>query len=249
MIMKSFWKLAKIRIKLYFREPPALFFTIFFAPMILIIFGSMYGNKPMEIFGGLGTVDISVPAYIAIIIVTVGFIQLPIQTATSREKGELRRLRVTPLHPALYMTVEILSYFILTCVGVALLILTGKLLYNAHFNGNILSTFIGFTLSTISFFSFGYLISALAPSGRAANIVATFFGFPMLFLSGSGMPLELMPENVRKISDFLPLKYVVTLMRGLWVGDSLGEHLTEILVLCILLIICAFAAVIFFKWE
>ncbi len=65
---------------LYLREPIATFFTIFFAPLLLVLFGLMYGNEPSARFGGLGSMDVTVPAYLGIIIVTVGLIGLPIQT-------------------------------------------------------------------------------------------------------------------------------------------------------------------------
>ena len=40
-----------------------------------------------------------------------------------------------------------------------------------------------------------------------------------------GSPRELMPAAVQKISAFVPLTYVVNLLRGLWAGESWGSHL------------------------
>lgn len=249
MKMKSFYKLAKIKIKLFLREPPALFFTLFFAPMILVIFGEIYGNKPNPAFGGMGTVDISVPAYIAIIIAGVGLISLPIATASSRERGELRRLQVTPLRPLVYMGADILVYFIMALCGVLLLVLTGEFVYHARFSGRFLSVLFGFSLATVSFFSFGFLIAAVSKTGRIAQSIGMFLCFPMMFLSGAGMPLELMPQNIKTASNFIPLKHVVTLMRGLWAGDPLFQHINEIIILTVLLVVCGFISTFIFKWE
>jgi ABC-2 type transport system permease protein len=70
--MRGFGKLLAAQMKLYLREPAATFFTIVFAPMLLLLFGTIYGNKPNPFFGGRGMVDVSVPSYIGLIIVSVG---------------------------------------------------------------------------------------------------------------------------------------------------------------------------------
>ena len=127
--MRALGKLIAYQMKLYLREPIALFFTLVYAPMMLVLFGSIYGNEPSEMFGGLGTVDVSVPAYIGLIILTVGLMSIPISTASSRESGVLRRFRVTPLSPAVYLVSDVAVYFLMTLLGVGLLVLVGKFGY------------------------------------------------------------------------------------------------------------------------
>jgi ABC-2 type transport system permease protein len=73
--------------------------------------------------------------------------------------------------------------------------------------------------------------------------------YPMMFLSGASVPLEVMPEGVRSISNFLPLTHVVTLLRGLWFGEGWGEHLTEVIILGGILVVGAGLAARFFRWE
>jgi len=71
----------------------------------------------------------------------------------------------------------------------------------------------------------------------------------MMFLSGATLPLEIMPSGVRAFSRFLPLTHVVTLMRGLWAGESWRSHLTEVAVLVGVLVIGAVVAAKTFRWE
>ena len=71
----------------------------------------------------------------------------------------------------------------------------------------------------------------------------------MLFLSGAGIPLEVMPDSVRTISNYLPLTYVVRLLRGLWFGEPWGSLLLETGVLVGVLVICTAIAVRLFRWE
>jgi ABC-2 type transport system permease protein len=194
--MRGLWKLIRVQIKLYLREPMATFFTIVYAPMLLLLFGTIYGNKPNPFFGGRGMVDVSVPSYIALIIVSVGFMGIPIATAANREAGVLRRYRTTPLHPIAYIISNIASYYVMTMVGVIVLVAVGKSVYGMKFEGNVLSVWAGFTLGCLAFFALGYLIASIAPTARIAQAIGMVAAFPMMFLSGSAIPLEVLPQSL-----------------------------------------------------
>jgi len=247
--MRGLWKLIGVQMKLYLREPAATFFTIVFAPMLLLLFGAIYGNKPEPFFGGRGMVDVSVPSYIALIIISVGFMGIPIATAASREAGVLRRFRMTPLNPAAYVLSNISSYYIMTAIGVAALVVVGKAVYGMKFQGNVFSAWAGFTLGSLAFFALGYLVAGIASTARIAQAVGMVAAFPMMFLSGSTIPLEVLPQSVRNVSRFIPLTHVVTLMRGLWVGESWAKHQTEVAVLGGVLVVGIILSARFFRWE
>lgn len=247
--MRGLAKLILVQMKLYLREPVATFFTIFFAPMMLLLFGAIYGNKPTPFFGGRGTIDVMVPSYIGLIIVTVGFIGLPIGTAAARESGVLRRFRATPLHPLAYIVSDIVSYLLMTVLGVLLLILTGKLVFNIRFEGNILSVLAGFLLGTMAFFALGYLIAGLAPTARVAQTVGMVLAYPMMFLSGAAIPWEILPTGVRAVAQYIPLTHVVRLMKGLWFGEAWSQHWTEVAVLVGCLVVGGMLAAWTFRWE
>jgi ABC-2 type transport system permease protein len=235
--------------KLYLREPLATFFTIFFAPLLLVLFGLMYGNEPDARFGGLGSMDVTVPAYLGIIIVTVGLIGLPMQTSSNRELGILRRYRVTPLHPVTYIVADVVSYWVMALAGVVALVVVAKLAYDVRFEGSIPSVLAGFTLSTLAFLAIGFVIASWAPSARVAQTVGMVLAYPMMFLSGATIPYELLPPTVQRIADFLPLTYVVRLMRGLWVGEPWSDLWLEVAVLTGVLVVCGAISARFFRWE
>lgn len=247
--MQGFGKLTLIQLKLHLREPLAAFFTIVFPTMMLLLFGAIYGNKPSPLFGGLGTMDVSVPNYIGLIIVTVGLFGVPITTAARREAGVLRRFRATPLHPAAYILSEIVGYCLFALVGMLLLVAVGKGVYNVRFEGNILSVLAGVTLGLLSFFALGYLIASVAPTARVAQVVGMVLAYPMMFLSGAAIPMEVLPARLQEISRFIPLAHVVRLIRGLWLGKSWSRYGTEVAVLVGLLVLGVVIAARTFRWE
>ena len=247
--MKSLLKMTWMETKLFLREPVGAFFTLAFPLMMLFLFGSIYGNEPTPMFGGRGTIDISVPAYTAMIVATTGLMGLTITMAAYRENGVLRRLRTTPVSPLVVLAAQVLVLFLMTTLGMLLLVVAGKLVYRMRFEGNALSVFAGFTLSSLSFFAIGFVLAGLMPTARTAQVVGMVMLYPMLFLSGAGFPTELLPEAIRKISTFLPLTYVVNLLRGLWIGETWGQHAADALILAGILVAGVLISVRTFRWE
>jgi len=247
--MKGFWKLAGMEALLYLREPIASFFTMVFPILLLFLFGSIYGNKPNPFYGGRGMVDVSTPAYMAIIIGSTALMSIPIAISTYRERGILRRFRATPLRPAAVLGAEISVHLVMTLLGAALLVVAARLVYGLHFGGNAALVFLALVLSTLSFFSVGFLVASLAPNARVANLVGMVLYFPNLFLSGATFPTEMFPPTIKAIGNFVPMTHIVRLLQGLWFGDPVGRHLTEIVVLGGLLVVGAIISALTFRWE
>ena len=247
--MKSLLKMSWMEAKLFLREPIGAFFTLVFPLMMLFLFGSIYGNAPTKMFNGLGTIDISVPAYTAMIIATTGLLGLTITMSAYRENGVLRRLRTTPISPFVVLAAQVIVLFLMTLFGMALLIVAGKLVYHIQFQGNAFSVLAGFVLCSLSFFAIGFVLAGLMPTARTAQVVGMVLLYPMLFLSGAGFPRELLPEAIKKVSTFLPLTYVVNLLRGLWIGEAWSQHTTNVLVLLAILVVGVAVSIWTFRWE
>lgn len=247
--MRGLKELTWINLKLNIREPIGAFFTLAFPPLLILLFGAIYGNDPSPMFGGYGSMDVSMSGYTAIILSTVGFMTIPITIGNYRELGVLRRYQASALRPRVFITADVIANMLITLLGMVLLVVTGWVLHDVRFEGNVLSFVLGVVWSGLSMFAFGYLIASLAPGARAAQVIGMVFFYPMMFLSGAAIPLEIMPESIRRIADFLPLTYVVELLRGLWFGDGWGQHLTAVLVLLGVLVVSAAAAIRIFRWE
>jgi ABC-2 type transport system permease protein len=231
------------------REPIATFFTLAFPPLLVVLFGAMYGNEPTPMFGGYGTIDISMPAYTGLILGTVGLLSVPITISGYRDTGVLRRFQATPMQPRTYILADIVANLVVTLLGMVGLVLVGWLLYRIRFQGQVVAVILAVVFCGLAMFSIGYVIASLAPSARTAQVIGLVIFYPMMFLSGASMPLEIMPGTIQRIADFLPLTYVVRLLRGLWFGDPWGDYLLETAVLAGVLVVCTALAARFFRWE
>ncbi len=247
--MRGLLKLSAVEMKLFLREPMSAFFVLVFPLMMLFLFGSIYGNQPTPFFGGYGSVDISVPAYAAMIIATSGLLSLTIILASYREFGVLRRLKATPVRPLTILAAQVVVIFAMTVLGMLLLVVAARLVYHLRFDGNPLLVSVAFVFCSLSFFSLGFVLASVLPSARSAQAVAMVLFFPMLFLSGATIPAEILPASVRSWAQLLPLTHVVTLLRGLWVGQPFSAHLREIVVLFGMTLGATLLAVRTFRWE
>jgi len=246
--MKSIIELTKVEFKLTLRNFPVAFFSFAFPVLMVLMFGGIYGNKPDPFFGGHGTVDVMVPSYVGMIIAVTGLMNLPLTIAGYRERKILKRFMATPISPYYVIASQTIVNFATTLIGLLLLAIVGKLVFDLHYLAKGPAFILAFLLSIFSIFSFGFLIASIAPNAHAAGAIANLVYFPMLFLTGATIPLEIMPKIMVKISKILPLTYAVDLLKNTWLGSD-TSYLLNILVLVSILIVSLVVSLFTFKWE
>jgi len=246
--MNSFLKLTWIDLKLYLRNYIATFFTFVFPLLMLVLFGGIYGNKPEPIFGGYGSMDITVPGYIATLIIgTTAFMSLPMDLAFQRQLGVLRRMRATPLHPAMVLGSKMITNLLVAIAGTVLMVFAGAVLYQAYIPVNWLPVLLGILLSCLCLFSLGFALASLVRSANAVRAVSFIVFYPMMFFSGGTIPGQFLPQTVQNLAQAMPLTYTVNLVRDLWFGK--GWDLTAVIVLVGFTVAGILVSVRFFRWE
>lgn len=221
--MKKLTALVKIESLMYIREFFSFFFTFAFPVLMLLLFGSIYGNEPTPYFNGLGAMDVSVPAYSAMIVGVTGLLAFPLSMAAYKETKVYKRFDATPAGKGLVITAQAIVNFCMTIAGFALLFLIGKIVYRIQIAGNPFAIALALLLSISSIFSMGFLFTALAPTAKISNLLCYISYFVMLFLSGASMPKELFPEGIRKVSLILPLTHVVNVLQSTFKGAAFSE--------------------------
>lgn len=244
--MRALFKMSLIETKLFLREPAAVFFTLAFPVMVLLLFGSIYGGSPIP-GTGLRGIDVSTPAYTGMIIATVGLIGLPITVAGYREQGVLRRLRATPVHPFTILGAEVLVNLLMTALGIALLILTARLAFDVRPPAAPVSVILALVLACVSFFAVGFALAGLLPTVRVATAVGQALFFPMLFLSGAALPRTELPDALHRVSGFLPLTHAVVLVEDLWIEGT--WNVSAVVVLLGVLVAATAVSARTFRWE
>lgn len=245
--MKALYKMTQVEAKLFMREPAGVFFTLAFPVMILLLFAGIFGNEPVPGMPGVRSVDVQAPGYATMVIGTVALIGLPVTLASYRQQGILRRMRATPLHPWTILVAQVIVNLVMTILGIALLLAVARFIYGMSLPDAPVSVTLAFIFASLSFFALGFVLAGVLRTVRTAQIVGQVIYFPMLFLSGAILPREMFPDLIKRISDFLPLTYVVNLVQELWLKGT--WNLTALAVLSGLLIVAALVSTRTFRWE
>jgi ABC-2 type transport system permease protein len=245
--MHAFLKMTLSEWRLLFREPAAVFFTLIFPLLLMSLFGSVFGNEPVAELGGMGSVDLSTPGYIALIIGTTAFMGIPSTLANYRDQGILRRLRATPVPVLTILGAQFFVNLIMSALGTVILITVGRVWFGLQLPMAPLAFVAAFLFCCVSLFAAGMLLASVLPTARVAQAVGTAVFFPMLFLSGAAMPRQFMPDTLRSVAEVLPLTKVVMLLSDLWFGS--GWNTGAIVMLGVLLIIAALISLRTFRWE
>jgi ABC-2 type transport system permease protein len=246
--VKGFLELAKVELKLFFREPISLVFT-FALPLIFYpILGVVFGNvADRDLYHGFGAMDFYTPAYIGLVLAALGLIQLPVHLAGYRQRGVLRRFRASSLNISSILSSQAVVSIVIAIIGAILLITVGVAGYDVHAPESATLAIIGFFVGTLCFISVGFLLGALMPTPQAAQGAGLVLYILMMMLGGAGPPSEVLTPTLNTIGDFTPLKHVVTLIQGPWLG--LGWNNSEFFILVGITVFATFLAVRLFKWE
>lgn len=247
--MNALWKLAAFDFRLYMRDWITIFWVLVYPVLMLILFGSMFGNEPGAAPGSR-YIDYYVPALCAMNVMSVSLFTLNINMITYRENGILRRFRVTPVRKATVLASHAVQGVFLVLAGALEIIIIAKLIWQIELSFTAIITLIGCLLfGCISFFSLGFALSGLANTAGAGSGLAMALFFPMLFLSGIGMPLSYMPQFLQKASEWIPMTYFVELAQGVWHNQALSSFIPELSVLSIFAVITCSLALWLFRWE
>lgn len=223
-------RLVVAELKLIVREPTVLVFVFVFPVMMSLILGGIF-DADDDAFEGL-PIDYYTSAYVAIAIGAIGLIMLPVQVASYREQGVLRRFRASGVESWVFPAALGVVAYVAALIGGVMVIATMAITYGISAPDDLLRTVVFGLIASASFISFGLALGWLLPSARAAQGVGMTAFFPMFLLGGGGPPPDVLNDTMSTISKWMPLSHVMRSIQEPWLGagDAL-DHLGVVVVL------------------
>jgi len=104
-------------------------------------------------------------------------------------------------------------------------------------------------LDVFAFVGIGMILTRFAKEAQSAAAAANAIMFPMMFLSGSFFPIELMPGFLQKFAKTLPLFYVNEGLRASMVFEDNLAALRYSAVIGVFAVVVFILGTIASKWE
>ena len=193
-------------------------------------------------------IEFFVPGIIAMAVMSLSLFGTVNLNTELRQKGIIRKLSTTPITRTDWILSDILYQFTIALVSTTAMLLASYAVFDVSLNIDAwLLVFI--LLDVFAFVGIGMILTRFAREAQSAAAAANAISFPMMFLSGSFFPIELMPSFLQTISKILPLYYINEGLRAAMVFED------NIAALRCSAIIGIFAAVVFVlgiiatKWE
>jgi ABC-2 type transport system permease protein len=215
----------KLEIRRLLRNRRTVIFAMITPAFLFLLFGlnSAYANQspgPSAHGNVSAFILISMALYGAVLATTSGGAMVSIERAL----GWSRQLRITPLSPAAYITIKVLTAMVLGLASVVVVFLVGMGTGKPSMTGYLwvvsaLCVWIG----SLVFAAFGLFMGYLLPTEN----VMQFLGFALLLFSFGGglfIPLSQYPHVLQTLAEYTPLYGLNELVHAPLLGE--GVHWT-----------------------
>jgi ABC-2 type transport system permease protein len=206
-------------------------------------------QQPVEALD-ISYIDFFVPGILAMALMNAGVIGLSTAFVTYRERGILRRIKVTPFPLTSFVVARIVTQLIVAVAQAVVLIGLGRLIFGLDLRGSLFVILLAIVIGALAFLAIGFAVAGFAPNVEAAASYANLITFPMLFLSGVFFDVDSAPAWLQPITEVLPLRFLVDALREpMTRGEGLGAIWLDLVVLVATFVVAMAVAVRFFRWD
>jgi ABC-2 type transport system permease protein len=158
-----------------------------------------------------------VPGVLAMIIMIMTMMLSSMALVRESEVGTMEQLLVTPLSPSAVIAGKLVPYAIVGVIEFLTTITVVLFWFEVPLRGSFAVLLLLTAPFMICTLGLGLLVSTLARTQQQAMMIATFvFMMPQIYLSGFVFPIQNMPPIFQWITYAIPLRYYVTVLRGVF---------------------------------
>ena len=158
----------------------------------------------------------TVPALVAILTTLMGLVITSLTVARERELGTFEQLLVSPLEPIEIVIGKTVPSLIIGLAEGTVMLLVGIFVFRVPFQGSYVLLYVAMTVYLSAVIGVGLFISSLATTQQQAILGAFVFMVPAILLSGFATPIENMPEWLQTMTLANPLRYYMTIIKGVF---------------------------------
>jgi imidazolonepropionase-like amidohydrolase/ABC-type multidrug transport system permease subunit len=243
-MIRSYTAQAAINVKLTFRDRTVIFFNYLFPLVFFFIFAQLFHAEQG------GAIIQVLTMVLSIGILGSGFFGAGIRAVQDRESNILRRFKVAPISAAPMLVASLLTGLLNFLPSVLLMVLLSHFIYGMAIPQRWPSLFVFVSLGALAFRSLGLIIASVVNSMQESQILIQLLYFPMLFLSGTTIPISIFPNWLQIVAQFIPATYLMTGMQSiLGRNETLAQNWSATGALALTTVLGTFLGVKLFRWE
>lgn len=194
--------------------------------------------------------DFLLPGVLAMVLMQNGLMGVTAVLTGYRERLLLKRVLATPFSPGVFLAGLVARFTITNLLQGAIIVLAGVLVFRAQVVGSYWNMFVLSAIGSMAFLAIGFAVSTVSQTPDGANTLGSAIVFPMMFLSGTFWPRELVPDGLQPLIDLLPLTPLVEALRGVSTqGHGLDLYWPGMLYLAGWGVVAMVVAIRRFRWE
>jgi ABC-2 type transport system permease protein len=202
----------------HWRQKRGLVFWAVFPALMLLLFGLIYRENP-ALRAGFDSTPAGILIGAALFFSCLGGTSVIL--VAERERRTLRRLLLSPLHPAAYF-LGIVGALAVVAAAQALIVFGLGAALGARYHGSVALGAAIVGLSVIGYVGLGFFFGArFARRAEDVNGPLAAFGVPLLVLGGTFFPITLMPSALIEIAALNPVFHMNEALKGV-AGRGLG---------------------------
>ena len=230
----------------FWRNPQSAIFTFVFPVVFIAIMGALFGGiGRSSYFGGLSALGYYVPTIAALSVLGSCYAQLAVALAARRQTGVLKRIRATPLPAWVYFAGLVVHCALVSLVDIVLIAGIGRL-YGVPLPAEAGQVAITLVLGATCFCALGVAVASVIANAEAAPAVAQLVLFPLMFISGTYLPIHSAVLN--RVAGWLPVRPFNEALTGMLSRDA-GLDWRHLAVVAIWGAVGAVIAVRRFRWD
>ncbi len=234
----------------FWRNPEAAFFSFAMPLGVLAIYGSTLGDDAVPGRSDVDLLTLFVPGVLGFAVVVVAYGNLAATIALQRADGVLKRLRATPLRPAVYLGSQLVSVLITALLVSVATIALGAAAFGAVPRASAIPQLAAIlALGIACFAALGVAITAAIPTADAAGPITNGTYLPLAMVSGMFSASVRLPAVLDVVVGLLPLKALADGLRSAYDPAAHGVPVAEVLVLGAWTVVGVACALRFFRWD
>lgn len=193
----------KLEVRRLTRNRRTVIISIVLPILFFLLFGLNQGYDKLR--AGHGNVSafvmISLALYGAVLATTFGGAMVSIE----RSQGWSRQLRLTPLSPAAYIVIKVLTALVLGATSVAAVYIVGAVTGKASMSvGLWIGTGFSVWIGSLLFAAFGLFLGYLLPAENVMQLIGLILAL-LSFAGGLFIPVSQYPQAVQDVATWTPL--------------------------------------------